>query len=75
MTRSNSTTVSFVIYTLLRNVNYITPQVNRDVFKREHPEVLKPLLPEVEQFAKHNHFNILHTILRYEKLLTTIAYV
>ncbi|KAK7680314.1 hypothetical protein QCA50_016554 [Cerrena zonata] len=38
--------------------------INRDVFKREHPEVLKPLLPEVEQFAKHNHFNILHTILR-----------
>ena len=39
--------------------------VNRDVSKKEHPEVLRPLLPEISEFAQHNHFNILHVVLRY----------
>ncbi|KAI0071947.1 Clavaminate synthase-like protein [Panus rudis PR-1116 ss-1] len=38
--------------------------INHDVTKREHPEPLRPLLPEIEAFAKHNHFNVLHPILR-----------
>ncbi|EKM75875.1 hypothetical protein AGABI1DRAFT_45747 [Agaricus bisporus var. burnettii JB137-S8] len=38
--------------------------INRDVTKREHPQILRPLLPEIEAFAKHNHFNVLHPILR-----------
>ncbi|KIM41223.1 hypothetical protein M413DRAFT_27616 [Hebeloma cylindrosporum] len=38
--------------------------VNRDVRKRQHPEPLRPFLPEIEAFARHNHENILHPILR-----------
>ncbi|EPQ50558.1 Clavaminate synthase-like protein [Gloeophyllum trabeum ATCC 11539] len=37
---------------------------NCDVFGREHPEPLRPFLPEIEAFAKHNHFNVLFPILR-----------
>lgn len=39
--------------------------VNRIVTKRDHPDALRPLLPELDAFARHNHFNILHPILRY----------
>lgn len=38
--------------------------INRDVSKRAHPEVLRPFLPEIEEFAKHSHFNVLHPILK-----------
>lgn len=38
--------------------------INRDVTKKEHPEAIRPLLPEIDAFAKHNHFNVLHPILR-----------
>jgi isopenicillin N synthase-like dioxygenase len=38
--------------------------INRDVTKRGHPETLRPLLPEIKEFSKHNHFNVLHPILR-----------
>jgi hypothetical protein len=38
--------------------------VNRDVRKRQHPEPLRPFLPEIETFAQHNHENVLHPILR-----------
>ncbi|THU84387.1 Clavaminate synthase-like protein [Dendrothele bispora CBS 962.96] len=38
--------------------------LNRDVNKRQHPEAVRPLLPEIEKFARHNHFNVLHPILR-----------
>ncbi|KXN82085.1 Flavonol synthase/flavanone 3-hydroxylase [Leucoagaricus sp. SymC.cos] len=38
--------------------------INRDITKRAHPESVRPLLPEIEAFAKHNHFNVLHPILR-----------
>lgn len=41
-----------------------TLPVNRDVTKRGHPEALRPFLPEVKEFAKFNHFNVLHPILR-----------
>ncbi|KAG1740411.1 uncharacterized protein EDB91DRAFT_1237272 [Suillus paluster] len=37
---------------------------NRDVTERRHPEALRPLLPEIQEFNKHNHFNVLHPILR-----------
>lgn len=39
--------------------------VNRDVTKREHPEALRPLLPEIREFSRHNHFNVLHPLLRF----------
>ncbi|KDQ51706.1 hypothetical protein JAAARDRAFT_40951 [Jaapia argillacea MUCL 33604] len=38
--------------------------INRDVNRRQHPEALRPLLPEIKSFAKHNHLNVLHPILR-----------
>ncbi|KAF5349238.1 hypothetical protein D9756_009416 [Leucocoprinus leucothites] len=38
--------------------------INRDVTKRIHPEPIRPFLPEVQAFAKHNHFDVLHPILR-----------
>ncbi|EJD39520.1 Clavaminate synthase-like protein [Auricularia subglabra TFB-10046 SS5] len=41
-----------------------TYSINRDVTKREHPEVLRPFLPEISAFAKFNHFHVLHPLLR-----------
>ena len=38
--------------------------VNRDVTKKEHPAALRPFLPDLSDFAKVNHFNVLHTVLR-----------
>ncbi|KAG5722256.1 UPF0676 protein [Termitomyces sp. T112] len=38
--------------------------INRDVTKRGHPQPLRPFLPEISRFAKHNHFNVLHQLLR-----------
>ncbi|PCH36841.1 Clavaminate synthase-like protein [Wolfiporia cocos MD-104 SS10] len=38
--------------------------ITRDVTKRQHPKAMRPLLPEVEAFAKFNHHNVLHPILR-----------
>lgn len=38
--------------------------LNRDTTKRQHPEALRPYLPEIEAFGKHNHFHVLHPILR-----------
>ncbi|KAF8073922.1 hypothetical protein FPV67DRAFT_1666668 [Lyophyllum atratum] len=38
--------------------------INPDVTKKEHPEALRPFLPEIDTFARHNHFNILLPLLR-----------
>ncbi|CCM06178.1 uncharacterized protein FIBRA_08420 [Fibroporia radiculosa] len=38
--------------------------INRDVTRKQHPESLRPLLPEIAAFAKFNHTEILHTLLR-----------
>lgn len=38
--------------------------INRDVTKRRHPEPLRPFLPEIGAFARHNHDDVLHPILR-----------
>jgi hypothetical protein len=38
--------------------------VHRDVTKRAHPEALRPFLPEISAFTQHNHFNVLHPLLR-----------
>ncbi|KAI0341627.1 Clavaminate synthase-like protein [Trametopsis cervina] len=37
--------------------------IHRDVYKKQHPPVLRPFLPELSEFTKHNH-NVLHTVLR-----------
>ncbi|KAI9568580.1 hypothetical protein HD554DRAFT_2322242 [Boletus coccyginus] len=38
--------------------------MNRKITKHPHPQALRPFLPELDAFARHNHFNILHPILR-----------
>ncbi|KDR76935.1 hypothetical protein GALMADRAFT_246074 [Galerina marginata CBS 339.88] len=38
--------------------------INRDVTKRQHPEILRSFLPEIEYFARYNHEQVLHPILR-----------
>ncbi|KAF9230440.1 hypothetical protein BU15DRAFT_69194, partial [Melanogaster broomeanus] len=37
--------------------------INRDVTKRDHPEAVRPFLPEIREFARFNHLNVLHPIL------------
>lgn len=38
--------------------------LNLDVMSHEHPKALRPFLPEIAAFSEHNHFNILHPILK-----------
>ncbi|OCH94655.1 Clavaminate synthase-like protein [Obba rivulosa] len=38
--------------------------VDRDVMKKQHPKALLPLIPEIASFARFNHFDILHPLLR-----------
>jgi isopenicillin N synthase-like dioxygenase len=39
-------------------------QVNRNVTTHPHPQALRPFLPELDAFARHNHLNVLRPILR-----------
>ncbi|KAJ3793878.1 Clavaminate synthase-like protein [Lentinula aff. detonsa] len=41
-----------------------TYNIHRDVNRRAHPEALRPLLPEIDQFARHSHMNVLSPILK-----------
>ncbi|KAI3612054.1 Clavaminate synthase-like protein [Moniliophthora roreri] len=38
--------------------------INKNVSRRNHPEAIRPFLPEVEAFSRHNHFNVVQPILR-----------
>uniref|UniRef100_A0A0W0F2V2 Non-haem dioxygenase N-terminal domain-containing protein n=2 Tax=Moniliophthora roreri TaxID=221103 RepID=A0A0W0F2V2_MONRR len=38
--------------------------INKNVSRRDHPEAIRPFLPEVEAFSRHNHFNVVQPILR-----------
>ncbi|TDL21684.1 Clavaminate synthase-like protein [Rickenella mellea] len=38
--------------------------INRDVTKKTHPAALRPLLPEIYEFARFNHFHVLHEVFR-----------
>ncbi|EEB89471.1 hypothetical protein MPER_12426, partial [Moniliophthora perniciosa FA553] len=38
--------------------------INRNVARRTHAEAIRPLIPEVDAFARHNHFNVVQPILR-----------
>ncbi|KAI0703895.1 Clavaminate synthase-like protein [Cerioporus squamosus] len=38
--------------------------MHRPIFPQQHPAALQPLLPEIRLFAEHNHYNVLHPILR-----------
>ena len=45
--------------------NFVLP-VHRSIFgHQKHPKALEPFLPELRAFAEHNHYNVLHPILRY----------
>jgi len=61
-TNWNTTIVRFLF--IIVKPFLIQFSVNRDVRKRQHPEPLRPFLPEIESFARHNHENVLHPILR-----------
>lgn len=61
-TSLNNTAVSSVHLFFIDSPHIIL--VNRDVNKRKHPEALVPLLPEIQEFSKHNYFNVLNPILR-----------
>ncbi|EIW79585.1 Clavaminate synthase-like protein [Coniophora puteana RWD-64-598 SS2] len=37
---------------------------NQQVNSAKHPEAVIPYLPEIQEFIKYNHFNILHPLLR-----------
>ncbi|KAJ7826494.1 Clavaminate synthase-like protein [Mycena olivaceomarginata] len=37
----------------------VRPTVNRDVTKRQHPEAVRPFLPEIEAFARHTHLTLM----------------
>ncbi|KAG6856577.1 hypothetical protein H0H87_002965 [Tephrocybe sp. NHM501043] len=41
-----------------------TYNLHRNVTQKKHPEALRPFLPEISDFIRHNHFNILHPLLR-----------
>lgn len=55
---------TFIILLKLTTISLIFTKVNRDVNKRQHPVPLRPFLPQIHAFARHNHENILHPILR-----------
>ncbi|KAH9834992.1 uncharacterized protein C8Q71DRAFT_859328 [Rhodofomes roseus] len=38
--------------------------INRDVDRMQHPQAVRPLLPEVKEFTRFNHCNVLHPLLR-----------
>lgn len=38
--------------------------VHRNVAAQEHPTVLRPFVPELAAFARQNHYQVLHPILR-----------
>ncbi|KAK7680292.1 hypothetical protein QCA50_016532 [Cerrena zonata] len=38
--------------------------INKIVTNREHPEVLRPLISELDEFSRHNYFNVLYPLLR-----------
>ncbi|KAF9259642.1 Clavaminate synthase-like protein [Marasmius fiardii PR-910] len=38
--------------------------INKDVTRRLHPNALQLFLPEIDAFARHNYFNVVHLILR-----------
>ncbi|KAK7680300.1 hypothetical protein QCA50_016540 [Cerrena zonata] len=48
--------------------------MNRDVTVREHPEAMRPFLPELREFGKHNHFNVVHPVLSFRRTLFVNMY-
>ncbi|KAG6897079.1 hypothetical protein C0992_004249 [Termitomyces sp. T32_za158] len=38
--------------------------IHTDITAKEHPEILRPFLPEIDAFTRHNYFNVLLPLLR-----------
>ncbi|EPQ50556.1 Clavaminate synthase-like protein [Gloeophyllum trabeum ATCC 11539] len=38
--------------------------INHDVNKRTHPQILRQYLHDIDAFAKHCHYNVIHPVLR-----------
>ncbi|THH28315.1 hypothetical protein EUX98_g5880 [Antrodiella citrinella] len=38
--------------------------MNKNLQRKDHPEALRPYLGQLHEFIKHNHFNILHPLLK-----------
>ncbi|KAI0752451.1 Clavaminate synthase-like protein [Daedaleopsis nitida] len=38
--------------------------LHRPIFQQQHPEALRPFLSEIRAFVEHNHYNVLHPVLR-----------
>ncbi|KAF9230231.1 hypothetical protein BU15DRAFT_69374 [Melanogaster broomeanus] len=49
---------------ILVQIEQYLVKVNRIVTQRPHPQALCPFLPQLDAFARHNRFNVLHPILR-----------
>ena len=58
------TTIVRLVYFVLLHVFPWRRLVNRDVTKKQHPQALRPFIPEVEAFARFNHLQVLHPLLR-----------
>jgi hypothetical protein len=48
---------------------WIQLSVNKDLHAQPHPPALQPFTEELEQFAYHNHVNVIHPIMRFLTLL------
>lgn len=63
MIRLNNTTVSRH-YRLPCVVPTLGSAVDHDIYKDKHPKPLRPFLSEIDAFARHCHYHILHSVLR-----------
>lgn len=62
--KSSTTTVSVDVDASVCWLLTADIAVNRVITKRQHPLALRPLLPEIAEFARFNHEHVLHTLLR-----------
>ena len=37
---------------------HVVITVHRDVMSQGHPKALRPFIPELEAFTRHNHYNV-----------------
>ncbi|KAJ3993387.1 Clavaminate synthase-like protein [Lentinula boryana] len=54
----------WVIFNGLNTWDVLDSYISTLATARAHPEALRPLLPEIDQFARHSHMNVLSTILK-----------
>ena len=47
--------------------------IHHSIFSQQHPKALQPFLSEMRAFTEHNHYNVLHPILRSVRAVTDIS--